>query len=98
MIRFAADDNLNDFIVRGLLRRRPDLDIVRIRDTAMRGAGDPAVLEWAATEGRVLLTHDVTTMTKHAYERARAGKPMAGVFEISRSFRQIFANVTSETP
>ena len=36
MIRFAADENLNDFIVRGLLRRRPDLDIVRIRDTELR--------------------------------------------------------------
>lgn len=33
MIRFAADENLNDFIVRGLLRRRPDLDILRTRDT-----------------------------------------------------------------
>ena len=73
MIRFAADANLNDFIVRGLLRRRADLDIVRIRDTTMREAGDPAVLEWAAAEGRVVLTHDVSTMTKHAYERVRAG-------------------------
>ena len=54
MIRFAADENLNDFIVRGLLRRRPDLDIVRIRDTELREAGDPAVLEWAVAEGRVV--------------------------------------------
>jgi hypothetical protein len=53
VIRFAVDENLNGFIVRGLLRRRPDLDIVRIRDTEMRQAGDPAILEWAAAEGRV---------------------------------------------
>lgn len=85
MIRFAADENLNDFIVRGLLRRLPDLDIVRIRDTEMRAASDAAVLEWAAAEGRVLLTHDVTTMTKHACERVRAGKRMAGVFEIGQT-------------
>jgi hypothetical protein len=84
VIRFAADENLNDLIVRGLLRRRPDLDIVRIRDTKMREADDPAVLEWAVAEDRVVLTHDVTTMTKHAYERVRAGKRMAGVFEIGR--------------
>ncbi len=82
MISFAADENLNDWIVRGLLRRRPDFDIVRIRDTEMRGARDPAVLEWAATEGRVVLTHDVSTMTRHAYDRIRAGKRMVGVFEI----------------
>lgn len=48
LIRFAADENLNDFIVRGLLRRHPGLDIVRIRETEMRAAGDPAVLDWAA--------------------------------------------------
>lgn len=84
MIRFVADENLNDSIVRGLLRRRPDLDIVRIRDTEMREAGDPAILEWAAGEGRVVLTHDVTTMTKHAYERVGAGRGMAGAFEIGR--------------
>ena len=82
MIRFAADENPNDLIVRGLLRRRPALDIVRIRDTEMREADDPAVLEWAAAEGRVVLTHDVSTMTKHAYERMGAGKRMAGIFEI----------------
>jgi hypothetical protein len=85
VIRFAADENLNDFIVRGLLRRRPDLDIVRIRDTEMRQAGDPAILEWAAREGRVLLTHDVTDMTKYAYERIRTGKPMPGVFEVGQT-------------
>lgn len=82
MIRFAADENLNGFIVRGLLRRHPSLDIVRIQETEMRAAGDPAVLDWAAGEGRVLLTHDVTTMTNHAYERVRAGKSIRGVFEI----------------
>jgi hypothetical protein len=49
------------------------------------GADDPAVLEWAAREGRVLLTHDVATMTRYAYERVRAGKPMPGVFEVGRT-------------
>ena len=82
MIRFVADENLNESIVRGLLRRCPDLDIVRIRDTEMREAGDSAILEWAAGAGRVVLTHDVTTMTKHAHDRVRAGRRMAGVFEI----------------
>lgn len=31
------------------------------------------------------MTHDVTTITKYAYERVRLGQPMPGVFEISRS-------------
>jgi hypothetical protein len=84
VLRFAADENLNNDILRGLLRRRPDLDIVRVQDAGLSGADDHAVLEWAANEGRVLLTHDVTTLTRHAYERVQSGKSMPGVFEISR--------------
>ena len=85
MLALAADENFNNNIVRGLLRRTPDLDIVRIQDVGLSGADDPAVLEWAAQEGRILLTHDVATITLHAYERVRAGKPMPGVFEVSRN-------------
>jgi hypothetical protein len=29
------------------------------------------------------VTHDVSTLSKHAYERVKAGRPMPGVFEIS---------------
>ena len=85
MLLLAADENFNNDIIRGLLRQRQDLSIVRAQDAGLSGADDPTVLEWAAQEGRVLLTHDVTTITHHAYERVRAGKPMPGVFEVSRS-------------
>jgi hypothetical protein len=84
MLRFAADENLNNDIVRGLLRRVPSLDIVRIQDTELSGADDPSVLAWAARNQRILLTHDVATITKYAYDRIRAGQPMPGVFEINR--------------
>ena len=76
MLRLAADENFNNNIVRGLLRRKPDLDIVRIQDAGLSGADDPTVLEWSAQEGRILLTHDVSTITHHAHERVRAGKSM----------------------
>lgn len=84
MLRLAADENFNSDIVRGLLRRRPDLDIVRIQDVGLSGADDRTVLEWAAGERRVLLTHDVSTLTRYAYDRVQAGHPMPGVFEVSR--------------
>ena len=84
MLRLAADENFNNDLVRGLLRRRPDLDIVRVQDAGLTSADDPTVLEWAAKEKRVLLTHDVSTVTHHAYERVRAGQSMPGVFEVSR--------------
>ena len=85
MLRFAADENFNNDIVRGLLRRQPKLDIVRIQTIGLSGADDPTVLEWAAQQGRILLTHDVNTLTRYAYERIKKGKSLPGVFEISRS-------------
>ena len=84
MLRLAADENFNNDIVRGQLRRKPDVDIVRVQDAGLSGADDPTVLEWAAREGRVLLTHDVSTMTHHAFERIRAGQLMPGLFEVKR--------------
>jgi hypothetical protein len=81
----AAYEDLDNNIVRGLARRNPRADIVRAQDAGLSGASDPEVLEWAAREGRVLFTHDVSTMTRHAYDRVRAGLPMPGVFEIPQS-------------
>jgi uncharacterized protein DUF5615 len=48
MLRLAADENFNGDIVRGLLRRNPKLDIVRVQDVGLSGANDPSVLQWAA--------------------------------------------------
>jgi predicted nuclease of predicted toxin-antitoxin system len=68
-MRWVADENFNNDIVRGLLRGRPDIDLVQIQDVGLSGADDPTVLEWAANEGRALLTHDASTITRYAYER-----------------------------
>lgn len=85
MLQLAADENFNNNIVRGLLRTKVDVDIVRIQDVGLSGADDPTILDWAAQQGRVLLTHDVSTITKYAYERVEAGQAMPGVFEVSRA-------------
>lgn len=69
---FLADENLNNDIVRGLLRLKTGLDIVCVQDVGLSGADDQTVLEWAAREGRVLFTHDVSTVTHYAYERVSA--------------------------
>lgn len=79
---FLADEDFDNRIVRGLWRRYPDLDIIRVQSTMLSSAQDPIVLEWAANENRVLLTHDVSTMTFHAYERVRQNKTMPGVVEV----------------
>jgi hypothetical protein len=59
--RLAVDHNFDARIVAGLLRRDSDLDVMLIRDAGLATAPDPVVLEWAAREGRVLLTHDRST-------------------------------------
>lgn len=84
MLRLATDEDFNNRIVRGLLRRQPYLDIVRVQDAGLAGKSDEDVLVWAASEGRILLTHDVTTMKQTAYDRIAAGLPMPGVFEVSQ--------------
>ena len=83
-LRFLADEDFDNDILRGMLRRLPDLGIVRAQDVGLSGALDPAVLEWAAQEGRVLLTHDVSTMTAHAYARVTSDLPMPGLFAVSQ--------------
>jgi hypothetical protein len=83
VLRLAADENFNNDIVRGLLRRQPELDLVRVQDAGLSGVDDPTMLSWAAREGRVLLTHDVQTLTAHAYARVAADEPMLGVLEVS---------------
>ena len=83
MLRFLADENFNGRILRGLLRRIPGLDVVRAQDMeALYQAIDPVLLQWAADEQRVILSHDISTMAHHAYERVRSGQPMPGLFEV----------------
>jgi Domain of unknown function (DUF5615) len=79
MIRLAADEDFNNDIVRALRRTLPDVSIVGVREAGHAGRADPEVLAWAAEEDRVLLTHDVTTMTRHALERIARGESMPGV-------------------
>ena len=85
MLIFLADENFDGDIVRGLLRRQPSLDILRMQEAGLRGIDDPALLEYALQSGRVLLTHDVTTITNFAHERVRGGLPMPGVIEVRRN-------------
>ncbi|MGD2156822.1 MAG: DUF5615 family PIN-like protein [Anaerolineales bacterium] len=84
-MRFIADEDFNNRILRGMLRRQPDLDVVRIQDTRLSGGTDQEILEWAFQEQRILLTHDVSTMTKYAFERTHAGKSFAGVIEVPQT-------------
>jgi predicted nuclease of predicted toxin-antitoxin system len=74
-MKLLADENLDNTIIRGLLRRNPIIDILRVQDVGLSGVDDPAVLAWAADDNRILLTHDVATITRYAYERVATNLP-----------------------
>ena len=79
MVRLLADENFHGDAIDGLLDRRPELDLARVQDVGLSGIDDPAVLAWAAADGRMLLTHDKETVPGFAYARVNAGEPMPGV-------------------
>ena len=56
--------------------------VARSAKVGLSGADDPSVLQWAADQGRVIVTHDISTLAKHAFDRIAAGQPMPGVFEV----------------
>ena len=78
-MKFLTDENFEGDIFRGLLRRKPDLDIVRVQDVGLLEADDPTILDWADDQGRILLTHDRRTMPRFAYERMSEGQTIAGM-------------------
>jgi predicted nuclease of predicted toxin-antitoxin system len=81
-VRLASDADFHGDVCKALLRQLPDLDLVSVREVGLGSAADPDVLAWAASQGRILLTHDRKTMTKHAYDRVRAGLPMPEVIVV----------------
>jgi hypothetical protein len=85
MIALAFDENFNNDVIRGLLRRNPGLNLIRVQDAGLRTLDDEAVLAWSAQENRVMISHDVSTMTAFAYARVAAGQNMPGLFEVPRS-------------
>lgn len=85
MMRFAADENFDGRILAGLKTRLPALDLVRVQDTDMYQAPDPELLDWLASEKRILLTHDIRTMPGFVYERVQDGLSVPGIIEVKRS-------------
>jgi hypothetical protein len=85
VLRFLADECFHGDLFRAITTRNPDLDAVRVQDVGLDGAPDQDVLEWAAAEGRLVLSHDVNTLVGQAHDRTRRGQPMPGLVEVSRA-------------
>lgn len=83
-IRFLADENLDQDIVAGVLRREPDVDFELPQGLIPEGMKDPEVLALAASLGCILVTHDVRTMPRHFGEFI-VNKECPGVILIPRT-------------
>jgi predicted nuclease of predicted toxin-antitoxin system len=79
MMPILIDENFDHRIIRGLRLRLSQLDCLIVQQIGMSGLDDLALLDWAAKEGRVIVTHDINTVTKYANERLKRGMPMPGV-------------------
>jgi len=72
-VKWLADENFRNAIVRGLLRKAPAFDIVRAQDVReISGQDDQVLLQFATAEGRVVATHDLSTMIPAMREQMRA--------------------------
>ena len=84
MIRFQADADLDHDIVLAVRRLERAVDFASAADGGIAGLGDPAVLEIATNQDRILITHDRRTMPDHFRHRLEAGKGSPGVFIVSQ--------------
>lgn len=82
MLCLLIDENFDQRILRGLRLEVPAIDYIVVQETKLKGLRDPLLLAWAAENQRIIVTHDVNTMPRHAYDRVRAGQPMPGVIVI----------------
>ncbi|KXK52345.1 MAG: DUF5615 family PIN-like protein [Anaerolineae bacterium] len=83
-MKFLADENFNNDILRGVWRRIPSFVFIRVQDTEIAGADDDRVLDYAAKYTYIVLTHDVNTMRGHFYRRMQAGDPLPGLFLVHK--------------
>ncbi len=64
-VRFQADADLNEVLVKAVLRREPSMDFQTARAARLAGVSDEDVLALAAASDRIVVTHDRRTMPGH---------------------------------
>jgi len=84
MLRFLADENFDNKIIRGVLRKVPsnNVQFIRVQDTELEGHPDQQVLDYAYENQLILLTHDVNTMRGFYYQRIENQQSVPTVFLI----------------
>jgi len=86
-VRYRADNDLKKAIVKGVIRREPAVDFRSAQAAALDSVRDPDVLYQAAREGRILVSHDVTTMARWFEQFIRSGNRCPGLFLVPQDAR-----------
>jgi hypothetical protein len=81
-MRLLFDENFNHRIVRGLRLELPNLEFEIAQNCGLKGKADPQVLDWASENDFVLVTHDLKTIPKFAYQRVAEEKTLVGVIAV----------------
>jgi predicted nuclease of predicted toxin-antitoxin system len=84
-VKYLFDEDLNGRIVRGVRRRISDLDSTTVREIDIAEASDATVLDCAAAQGRIVITHDHRTMRPCAEDRLKTGLPMTGLILVPQT-------------
>ncbi len=82
-VRYQADADFNEDIIRGVRRRAPEIDFQTAHEAQLENLADPQVLALAAQSGRILVTHDRRTMPAH-FGRFIEAQPSPGLFIVSQ--------------
>jgi hypothetical protein len=67
-VRFQADADLNQIIVKATLRLESSIDFQTAPVADLEGLDDRQVLKLAAAQNRILVSHDRRTMPRHFAE------------------------------
>ena len=84
--KFLADHDLNEQIVVGVLRGAPAAEFRRVRELGFATRNDAFLLDFAAEQGLIIVSHDVNTMPAAVYERLAGGRPVAGLLMVQQTF------------
>ncbi len=84
-IRFQADADLSENIIWAVRREEPMIDFQTATQANLHGLGDDVVLALAASENRILISHDRRTMPYHFGEFI-GRQTSHGVFIIRKRF------------
>ena len=84
-IKFQADADLREQIIWAVKRVAPEVDFQTANEAKLYGLNDQTVLAIAASQNRILISHDRRTMPYHFGEFIQNQKS-PGVFIISQKF------------